>query len=109
MMRQSAASVILAVLTVSTAEAQTTTTTAPATTFATSSITTSPALAVGPSAGLQQTFPTPPALGASQALPGAGSSAAAPGPSYAPAWVLCLPDAPVSETLIFGTELSCAP
>jgi hypothetical protein len=108
-MRRSTVFVILAMLTASTADAQTTTTTTPATTFATSGITTSPALTVGPLANSQQAFPTPPALGAAQALPGTARGAAAPGPSYAPAWMLCLPDAPVSETLITGSELSCAP
>jgi hypothetical protein len=109
-MRQSTASVLLAMLAASTAQAQTTTT-MPATTLPASSIPTSSALSVGRLATSPLTLPVPSALGASQALPGAGSSASAAGParSYAPAWILCLPDAPADETLTAGMELSCAP
>ena len=109
-MRQSTAFVLLAMLAASTAEAQTTTTT-PTTTLPASSIPTSSALSVGPVATSPLTLPAPSGLGASQALPGTGSSASAAGParSYAPAWILCLPDAPADETLTAGMELSCAP
>jgi hypothetical protein len=109
-MRQSTAFVLLAMLAASTAEAQTTTTT-PTTTLPASSIPTSSALSVGPVATSPLTLPAPSGLGASQALPGTGSSASAAGParSYAPAWILCLPDAPAGETLTAGMELSCAP
>jgi hypothetical protein len=111
-MRQSTVSALLAMLAASTAQAQTTTTTTtPATTLPASSIPSSSALSVGPLATSPPTLPAPSGLGASQALPGTSGSASAAGParSYAPAWLLCLPDAPAGETLTTGMELSCAP
>jgi hypothetical protein len=109
MMRRFPLSVVLTVLIASTAEAQTTTST---TSQVSSSPGSSPALAVGPLATSGLTLPTPSALGVSQALPGSansGGSSAAAGTASAPSWLLCLPDAPDSEVLLFDSTLSCAP
>jgi hypothetical protein len=102
-------SAVLTMLLAATAEAQTTT----STTSAASSVTTSPALAIGPLATPSPAMSTPPALGVVQALPGSanggGSSAAAAAASSVPDLLLCLPDAPVSETLLPDTTLFCGP